>query len=107
VPVSLYLAQAGGVAALAGVYCLLTAIARPCRPSSRRRGGAVGLVGAVTGILGAAACCSPVALLLGTLFGGSLGAALTGVGAVGRHRVFSVAIAVHLHRLHAAAEVGT
>lgn len=105
VPVPLYLAQAAGVAALAGVYSLLTAIARPCRASSRRRRGAVGLVGTVTGVLGAAACCSPVALLLGTLFGGSLAAALTGVGLWAATGVFAVAVAVQLHRLRAAAHV--
>lgn len=98
VPVPLYLAQALGVALLAGTYAGIALIARRCRPGTSPRKRILGLTGTAAGVLGAAACCSPLAIVLGMLLGTSLAAALTGIGLWAAAGLFMVAITVEARR---------
>lgn len=99
VPVPLYLAQALGVALLAGLYAGVAFLVRRCRVGARPRRRVLGLTGTLTGVLGAAACCSPLAIVLGMLLGGSLAATLTGIGLWAAAGLFTVGIAIEARRL--------
>lgn len=109
VPVPAYLARALGVALLAGLYVALVVVARGWAPSGEEpsattTGGArtVGTTGLAVGILGAAACCSPLALGLAGLLGATAAAWLTGLGLWAAAAVFAVGALWQLRRLDTA-----
>jgi hypothetical protein len=99
VPVPLYLAQSLGVALLAGTYVWMASTVRSCGTAPRRRDRALGVTGWAAGILGAAACCSPLAMALGLAIGGGLAARITGIGLWASAALLAGAIAIESRRL--------
>ncbi len=79
VAVPLYIAQALGVALLAGMYTLLSPPRRNC--GVERKAGRAARTGGFTalGILAAAGCCSTVTIAAAAVLGPSLAATLTGL----------------------------
>ncbi len=99
VAVPLYVAQAMAVAALAATYVLLATYAKRCGVV-RRISGPIGIGGLVVGSLGAAGCCSTLAIALAAVVGPGVAASLTGVAFWVPAVLFAVAIAWQAARLH-------
>ncbi len=99
VVVPLYVAQAMAVAALAATYVLLATSAKRCGVG-RRISGPIGIGGLVVGSLGAAGCCSTLAIALAAVVGPGVAASLTGIALWVPAVLFAVAIAWQAARLH-------